>query len=237
VGSAPISNVDKLVESYRGYAEAITVEVLRKLPPTVDRADLHAAADLGLVEAARSFDPSRGILFKTFAYYRIRGAIYDCLRKMGWFSKTEYKQLRFEAAANEYLTDYSSAPPADGTAEQDYEELKNLTGSIVSCYLVSLDSVPETQPADTAASPEDLFQGMEERSQVRQALAELPEKNRHVLVEMYFRERTMEEIGRNMGLSKSWVCRLHARSLEMLRDKLRAGSPAGKQATKANPAR
>jgi RNA polymerase sigma factor for flagellar operon FliA len=68
MSTTPESSVDRLIESYRGYAEAITTEVLRKLPPNIDRADLHAAADLGLVEAARSFDPSRGILFKTFAY-------------------------------------------------------------------------------------------------------------------------------------------------------------------------
>src|ERR1051325_4809735 len=117
MGSAPGVNLDKLIESYRGYAEAVSAEVLRKLPQTIDRDEIHAAADLGLVEAARSFDASRGILFKTFAYYRIKGAVYDCLRKMGWFSKTEYKQLKFEAAANDYMTDYSNAAPPQGTAD------------------------------------------------------------------------------------------------------------------------
>jgi RNA polymerase sigma factor for flagellar operon FliA len=236
MSSAPGSNLDKLVEAYRGYAEAITKEVLRKLPPGIDRADLHAAADLGLVEAARSFDPSRGILFKTYAYYRIKGAVYDCLRKTGWFSKTEYKQMRFEAAASEYLADYAAAPPPEGSAAEEYQHLKSLTGSVVNCYLLSLDSLVEKQPADTRASPEELFRGEEERRRVREALAQLPEKNREVMAQLYFHDLTMEEIGRKMGLSKSWVCRLHARGLEMLRDILQ-GRGAAMQETIPKPVR
>jgi RNA polymerase sigma factor for flagellar operon FliA len=143
---------------------------------------------------------------------------------MGWFSKTEYKHLRFESAATEYLADYAEAPPPKGTASEEYQQLRNLTGSIVSCYLVSLDTLVEP-PADRQASPEELFENEENRVRIREALAQLPEKNRQVLVDLYFHELTMEEVGRKMALSKSWVCRLHARGLDMLRDILQGSVP------------
>ena len=81
---------------------------MRKLPPDLEKKDIQGWAELGLVEAANSFDPTRGVQFKTFAYYRIRGAIYDGLRKMGWYPKGQYRQMRFEMAANEYLKDVSA---------------------------------------------------------------------------------------------------------------------------------
>src|SRR3954454_12320535 len=100
--------VAKLIDSHRSYAHAIAAEVAKKLPPEVDSKDVRAAAELGLVEAANSFDPNRGVQFKSFSYHRIKGAIYDALRTNGWFPKVQYQQMRFEMAANEYLNDVAS---------------------------------------------------------------------------------------------------------------------------------
>lgn len=204
-----------MIESYRSYAHAIAAEVLRKLPPAVDKGDVRAAAELGLVEAARSFDPSRGVLFKTFAYYRIRGAIYDELRKAGCFSR--HPKLRFEAAANDYMQDYASASPAPQVAPADaLAELQQLTSAVVSSYVLSLDALVREVP-DGRPSPEEICSRQETRGRIRSALAQLPPKNREVVEAYYFGDATLDEIGRKLGLSKSWVCRLHAKSLEMLR--------------------
>ena len=107
MATVPRPGADRLAETFRSYAHAIAAEVMRKFP-TVDRDDIRGSAELGLVEAANSFDPTRGVLFKTFAYYRIRGAIYDSLRKMGWFAK-DSARLKFESGANEYMKDYARA--------------------------------------------------------------------------------------------------------------------------------
>src|SRR5262245_34531546 len=92
----PKADPDQLIHAFRSYSRAIASDILRKLPPNVDKDDVFSSAELGLVEAARAFDPSRGVLFKTFAFYRIRGAVYDGLRKMAWFSKSQYQQYKFE---------------------------------------------------------------------------------------------------------------------------------------------
>ncbi|MBI3472861.1 MAG: FliA/WhiG family RNA polymerase sigma factor, partial [Candidatus Solibacter usitatus] len=88
--SSTKQDTGKMIEAYRSYAHAVAAEVIRKMPSSVEKSDLLGAAELGLVEAANAFDPGRGVLFKTFSYYRIKGAVYDCLRKMGWFSKSQY---------------------------------------------------------------------------------------------------------------------------------------------------
>ncbi len=221
-------HTDELIEAHRGYARALAAEVLRGLPRQVGREDLDAAAELGLVEAAQVFDPSLGVLFKTFAYYRIRGAIYDALRKMTWFSKTLYDKYKFEIAANEYLGEYhASTPQNDGTPA--LRRVAQITDTVASCYLLSLET-ERIDCADQAAQGAEQ-QAMQQQTctKLQEALARLPEKHRTVLHCYYFEDLSLEQVGERLGLSKSWVCRVHARSLEMLREELAemgVGDPA-----------
>lgn len=214
----PRPDTDRLIETYRSYAHALAAEVLRSFP-SVDKDDARGAAELGLVEAANSFDPSRGVLFKTFAYYRIRGAIYDSLRKMGWFAK-DSARLRFESGANEYLKDHSETNPGSGSAQGSYQELKEITGSVLNSYFLSLNTVIEELPETRTLSAEARYLRREMNEKLRSALTALPAKNRQVLESYYFGEETLECIGTRLGLSKSWVSRLHAKSLDLLREAL-----------------
>jgi len=219
--------VARLIEANLPYAHAIAAEVIRKLPPELDKKDIQGWAELGLVEAANSFDRTRGIQFTTFAHYRIKGAIYDGLRKMGWYPKGQYRRMRFEMAANEYLRDASADPPVAAAPEAQLQDLKDLTGNLMSCYMLSLEAL-DGEPADSSQlSAEEAVVRNEQRKNLRKSLAQLPKINRQVLEHCYFKELTFEEIGRKLGMSKSWVCRLHAKSLEMLRKVLTQG-PAGR---------
>ena len=83
-----------LIEECQGLVRLLASRIHRKLPSHVELGDLEAYGQVGLLEAARDFDPTRGGRFSTFAYYRIRGAIYDGLAKMSWFSRTEYRRRR-----------------------------------------------------------------------------------------------------------------------------------------------
>src|SRR5258707_3325347 len=84
--SAETPSNHRLIESHLSYAHAIAAEIVKTLSIHVERGELRAAAELGLTEAAHSYDHRPGVQFKTFAYYRIRGAVYDAIRKAGWFS-------------------------------------------------------------------------------------------------------------------------------------------------------
>lgn len=214
------AEVSRLIEVNVPYAHALAAEVMRRLPPDLERKDIQGWAELGLVEAANSFDRTRGVQFKTFAYYRIKGAIYDGLRKMGWYPKGQYQLMRFEMAANEYLRDVSGEAPRAGSAEAQLSDLKELTGNLMSCYMLSLEVMAQ-EPVDTKqVSAEDAVVRGEQTKNLKRSLLQLPEINRRVLEYCYFGGLTLEEIGRKLGLSRSWVCRLHAKSLALLRKHL-----------------
>jgi RNA polymerase sigma factor for flagellar operon FliA len=189
-----------LVESHRSYAHAIAGEILRKLPSHVEKDDIQGAAELGLTEAANTFDGRPGVRFKTFGYYRIRGAVYDAIRKATWFSRDQHKELIAEAAVNNYMTDESAVAQAPGS---DIAELDRHVGSVVACYMLSLDSYEIQAPASRAQSAEDQVLQKEWHSRLHGALAKLPEKHRAVMQAYYFEDRNLEEIGSASG------CRNH----------------------------
>ncbi|MBV8478136.1 MAG: sigma-70 family RNA polymerase sigma factor [Acidobacteriaceae bacterium] len=196
-----------LIESHISYAHAVAAELLGRFPAHVDRSDVVAAAEYGLVQAANAYDPSKGVAFTTFAYYRIRGAVFDLLRET-------VKASRFEEAANEYMVDHSAGASAGAPS---YAEMKNLASGIVASYFLSLGEPSSEPPLQSAEAPLDLLLRQEQQKGIRQALQALPEKNRMVLEAYYFEDLTLEEIGKRLGLSKSWVSRMHAKGLEMLR--------------------
>lgn len=229
--AGPTPEVETLVEVHRSYAQALAAQILRGLPARVDRSEINAAAELGLVEAASSFDTRRGVQFKTFAYYRIRGAVYDCLRKMNWATGAARRQLVAERGTNDYLRDYTEASVPSTDATGAGRELERITGSAVCSYLLSLESL-KMEIASTAESAEQKMQGDQERHGLAGALAELPPNNRQVMEEYYFRDQSLEQIGAKLNLSKSWVCRIHAKSLEMLREKMQARAKAGARASR-----
>lgn len=212
-------DIQNLVEVHRSYAQALAAQILRGLPSRVDRSEVNSAAELGLVEAASCYDSRRGVQFKTFAYYRIRGAVYDCLRKMNWATGAARRQLVADRGTNDYLRDYTEASMPATDAAAAGRELERITGSVVCSYLLSLESLKQEIPA-TQETAEQKMQGDQERQGLSSALAELPPNNRQVMEEYYFRDLSLEQIGEKLNLSKSWVCRIHAKSLEMLREKL-----------------
>ena len=177
----------------------------------VDRLEVTAAAELGLVEAASSYDSKRGVQFKTFAYYRIRGAVYDCLRKMNWVTGAVRRQLVADRGTNDYLRDYTELAQPAPDASSAGRELERITASVVCSYLLSLESLKVEIPSG-APSAEQKMQGDQERQGLSSALAELPPNNRQVMEEYYFRDLSLEQIGAKLNPSKSWVCRIHAKS-------------------------
>lgn len=194
-----------LIESHISYAHAVAAELLARFPAHVDRQDVLSAAEYGLVQAANTYDATKGVAFTTFAYYRIRGAVFDLLRET-------IKTSRFEEAANEYMMDYTA-----GASAPSYAEVKNLAAGIVASYFLSSEkSAPEAR-LQSPEAPLDSLLKKEQQKEIRQALKNLPEKNRKVLEAYYFEDLTLEEIGKRLGLSKSWVSRMHAKGLEMLR--------------------
>jgi RNA polymerase sigma factor for flagellar operon FliA len=123
-------------------------------------------------------------------------------------------------SANEYLKDVSSVTPPAVSGEQQLQDLQNVTANVMSCYMLSLEAMPQEPVDHNQVSAEDKVLRDQQQKNLRLSLSQLPERNRRILQLFYFHDQTLEEIGKQLGLSKSWVCRLHAKSLELLRTKL-----------------
>ena len=85
----------ELIEQGQGLVRSLVTRVHRSIPVRADLDDLIAYGELGLAQAARDYDPSHGVAFTTFAFLRVRGAIYDGVAEMTWTSRAQYRRLRF----------------------------------------------------------------------------------------------------------------------------------------------
>ncbi len=225
VSGEPILSQAELIAEGKALVRSLALRVHRNIPVKVDLEDLVAYGDLGLAEAARDFEQGRGNQFCTFAYYRIRGAIYDGLAKMTWTSRARYRRLRYERMANEVLAQERQA--AEGVhfdADSNGEWFSRTTEKLAVVYLSSgVDS--EVDPIQSAVDPtESAPQRLihrEVNEKVRALVAELPPSEGRLIELVYFDGYTLQDAGNMLGFSKSWASRLHARILETLAGKLR----------------
>jgi RNA polymerase sigma factor for flagellar operon FliA len=204
---------NELVQQHLDYAHAIAAELLRGCPPDIHRSDLERAAELGLVQAANSYDPSRGSSFVTYAYYRIRGSVYDELRQSRRANKVE-------TTANDYRKNDTTSEGSEAKAEG--ADLDNAISKVVMSYLLSIENLSHEIASKTTESPMDRMLRKERKETIHRALKQLPTRNREVLRGYYFQELSLKQIGRRMGISESRVSRIHAKGLEKMRAVLNA---------------
>ena len=219
---------DDIISQFMPYAASIASRVCQSLSSAVDYEEVLCNARLGLLEAAKRFDETQEVDFRTFAYYRIKGAIYDGLRRSGWLPRTLYAKIKFEEAANEYLQNRSlgcaaesgkQRGPFDKVEENSVAETVN---SLASIYIVSLDANEDMDVEDQdSGNVEHRTEFMQIRRHMRDAISTLPEKEKLLIMMYYFQNRTLEEVGEKLGLSKSWTSRLHARALALMFKRIR----------------
>ena len=221
------SDVNQLVEQHLSLVQAIARKVKKTLNASIEVDDLVGYGSKGLVEAAERFDARHGVAFTTFAYYRIRGAMYDGLRVMGWYSRADHARYRAEERANEYLRNradregagQSQAGAASAPADQAaaLAEVNEILSSVATVHITSLEAASGVAD-ESLPSPDVAVDSHRMSRRVRQAVAALPEKERRLMELYYFADKNLEEAGAELGLSKSWACRLHARAVDLLRD-------------------
>lgn len=216
-----------LVESCQGLVRSLAIRIQKKLSRPVELDDLIADGEIGLLEAARDFDPSKGAKFSTYAYYRIRGAIYDGLSRMSWIGKSNRREIRYEQSANDVLrleNEYATEG-VTSSLEADWTWLQNISGALAVVYLSTRgdDDEDSFDPSDELErGPELTAIAREIRERLRQLVDSLPAEAAALIRAVYFEDQTLEEAGRKIGVSKSWASRLHARTLSQLARSLRA---------------
>ena len=215
----------ELIHSCQGLVRSIAWKIHQKLPSSVELDDLIGYGQVGLAEAAKSYDPARGFQFTTFAYYRIRGSILDGLSTMSWFNKADYNSGRYERMANELLNDASGQRDADH--DSDREWFGTTTRSLSMVYLMSQmtsedGGMPEVID-DGSRDPQEQAETEDVCGRLMSLVGELPEQEKALMQSVYFEGLTLKDAGERIGISKAWASRLHTRILNSLALKL---SPA-----------
>lgn len=211
------ARVARLMGSCQGLVRSIAWKIHQRLPRHVDLDDLIGFGQIGLAEAARDFDETRGVSITTYSYYRIRGAILDGLNKMSWFSRADFNRGKYEQMANDVL----AVDPLDQESfASDLSWFSSTTSSLASVYLISqLAEEGRGRSEKIDESSKDDFQRVEELdlvSKVGQLINDLPEQQRLILQGVYFEGLSIKAAGERVGISKAWASRLHKQTLEQL---------------------
>lgn len=219
---------DEAIKKFMPMVRAIARRISTKLPRHYDIEDLVSDGVMGLLAAHERFDPERGVKFETFATYYIKGAILDNLPKLPTVPKNKQVQAAEEMAQAE--GELSGGESESGEeAEADSALLVNKITQLTYSYILSLDA-PSGGDGEEGFSllnqlgTSDKIQHEMELEELQQLLRltieQLPNQERTTLRYYYFHNLSFNEIGQKLGLSESWVSRIHRRALEQLRQKL-----------------
>ncbi|MBQ1198194.1 MAG: FliA/WhiG family RNA polymerase sigma factor, partial [Spirochaetaceae bacterium] len=198
--------------------------------------DLVGYGQFGLLDAINKFDPEKNVKFKTYAVTRIRGAIFDELRTLDWVPRSVRQKSREIEDTIVQLESKLGRPASDsevagamGISEDEYHQtiLKVSGTSVLSLNDVwySGDESEHVSIGDCIESPSTLNPDViVEREEIRrviiEAINELPEKEKMVLVLYYHEDMTFKEIGQVLEVSESRVSQLHTKANLRLRSKL-----------------
>jgi RNA polymerase sigma factor for flagellar operon FliA len=220
----------ELVEQHVPLVGHLVREAMTRLPSHVNRDDLVSAGMAALVLSCRSFEPERGIPFARFASIRIRGALVDELRSMDWASRSVRGRAReLETVRTELTNDLGRTPSPAELAQAmgiSADELNAIGADVHRASVLSLQGfAPETGAAllpDAHRGPEQLLVDREQLGFLHDAIAELPERLRHVVRSYFFEQRQMSDIAAELGVTESRISQLRAEALTMLRHGMKA---------------
>lgn len=225
----------------------IARRIHERLPQHVLLEDLVHAGILGLLDAVQKFDPGKNVQLKSYAKFRIRGAILDSLRELDWSPRELRRQARrIEEAHNRLRAALGrSATEAEVAAELgiDEGELQRILGELRGLDLGSLQVVSPDEngeelckyvPMPPEEDPFHLCMRSELKTVLASAIHELPPRERQVLSLYYFEELTMKEVGAVLGVVESRVSQIHSSAIVRLRARLQGlleSRPAGQKET------
>ena len=225
---------ENLIITHLPLVKQIVGRILIKLPNHIDKEDLESFGILGLLDAVEKFRPEAGVKFSSYAYTRIRGSIYDEIRKNSIVPRTVLQQLKEYSKIQAELENTSCMPVSNKEIAQRMEvnesQLEQLLQQVNMFAMTSLDEILAFDEGDMskvelledkqAINPLRQLEQVDELEMLTSGINSLEERDKQILSLYYYEELTLIEIGEILGVSESRVCQLHARSLIRLKDKL-----------------
>jgi RNA polymerase sigma factor for flagellar operon FliA len=231
VARADSPEVLELFESALGLVEIIARQVGRAIGHGADLDELKSFAREGLLDAARRFEPERGVPFKAYANYRVRGAVIDGIRSLGRLPRRAHQRLNGYRSASNYsegALEDAQAPAAPGATRADAdaalgEHLAAMATAVAAGLLATTAHGEDGEATGVAPgdNPEDALSNAELMHVVREALSDLPAEEAELVRRHYLEGERFDHVARDLGLSKSWASRLHTRAVKRLTKRLR----------------
>jgi RNA polymerase sigma factor for flagellar operon FliA len=235
-GGAPVLSAEqeRVLLEHLPIVRFLARRIHERLPQHVDIEDLVSAGVVGLMDAFAKFDPTKKVQFRSYAQFRIRGAILDSLRTLDWSPRELRRKGRAVEEAIRVLTQRMGKAPGEAEIAAEMtlslEEYQQLLGDLKGLEIGTLhmernEDSGEEELAYVPGRPEEdpLFRclrgEMEER--LTEAIARLPDRERLVMTLYYYEEMTMREIGLALGVVESRVSQVHASAVVHLRAALK----------------
>jgi RNA polymerase sigma factor FliA len=228
---------DELVREHLPLVKTLVGRIAMTLPAHVESEELYSAGLVGLLNAVRNFDPQAGSTFESYARVRIRGAIFDELRRLDWVPRSVHDKARKVRAAIHALEQEHGEVPAPEQIAQalklSLSEYEQLLEEIKPATFVCLDSVQDTDgdgaryesiPDPTQADPSERAAKNDLSQLIFQRLQQLPKMQRQVLALYYFEDMRLREIAAVFGVTESRICQVHAQAILAIRSFLRRSS-------------
>lgn len=212
-------NENELIEAHRGFVEGLAHKLKRQLKIRVDVEDLIAYGYEGLLQAWRRYDADAKASFTSFAYYRVRGAMYDGCRKEGWIPRKQARKARQVEAINnhqEQRHEANAQTPVAKTLSDSIDRVSGAVGDALTIIFIQAHEM-ETKLVGDATQEENLELDAD-RQRIVEALEQLEENERTIITRHHFREHSLTEIARDLNLSTSWCSRIHTRALGKMRE-------------------
>ena len=238
---------DRLLLEHLPTVRYLARRIHERLPQHVELDDLISAGVVGLIDAFSKFDSTKKVQFKSYAQFRIRGAILDSLRTLDWSPRELRRKGRAVEEAIRAVTQRLGRAPSESEIAREMDlglaEYQQLLGKLRGLEIGSLHMERTEDSGDEElsyiAGPPDedpLFRCLqgEMKQRLTDAIEELPEKERMVLTLYYYEELTMKEIGLTLGVVESRISQIHSSAVVRLRAALANLRPnhaaaAGKQ--------
>jgi len=233
-----LENREAVIIEYSPMVKYVANRIARRLPPHIEVEDLISVGVMGLIDAIEKYDPARGAKFKTYAEFRVRGAILDELRSMDWVPRSIRQKASQIDAVIQKLQAKFGRPPEDeevakklGVSLDQFFDTLNETRSMPVLSLDDLNIVKETGGQQSLldclagkvdADPQVQFRLNELKEIIAKTIDTLPEKERLVISLYYYKELTMSEIGVVLNVTESRVSQIHSKTMFRLRTKLKA---------------
>jgi RNA polymerase sigma factor for flagellar operon FliA len=225
---------ERVIREFAPVLKAIAHRLAFRLPAHLDADDLVSAGIIGLMDAMTKFDPTREAKFKTYAEFRIRGAMLDEIRSMDWIPRSVHQRISLLQKTHATLLWRLGRPPTDEETavalNMTVVELDEFLTRSQGAILISIEDLG-VQDADGSTivkalvdteTPDPLSMVVSEnvRKVLAEAIQRLPEKERMVLTLYYYEELTMKEIGQILKVTESRVCQIHSKAVLTLKSRL-----------------